>query len=75
MKYKIPDKLKPVKKISKGKLKFGKEKSNFLFCHISGRILRIPSTVMGLTFVAAGVSVPDAVTSLKVVKEGNLKEK
>lgn len=37
---------------------------------ISGQILRIPSTVMGLTFVAAGVSVPDAVTSLKVIKEG-----
>lgn len=33
-------------------------------------MLRIPSTVMGLTLVAAGVSVPDAVTSLKVIKEG-----
>ncbi len=30
----------------------------------------IPDTVMGLTFVAAGVSVPDALSSLAVVKEG-----
>lgn len=27
---------------------------------------------MGLTFVAAGVSVPDALSSLAVVKEGKL---
>lgn len=27
---------------------------------------------MGLTFVAAGVSVPDALSSLAVVKEGNV---
>ncbi|ODM93924.1 putative sodium/potassium/calcium exchanger [Orchesella cincta] len=30
----------------------------------------VPDTVMGLTFVAAGVSVPDALSSLAVVKEG-----
>lgn len=30
----------------------------------------IPDTVMGLTFVAAGVSVPDALSSLAVVREG-----
>lgn len=30
----------------------------------------IPDTVMGLTFVAAGVSVPDALSSLAVIKEG-----
>jgi Ca2+/Na+ antiporter len=28
---------------------------------------------MGLTFVAAGVSVPDALSSLSVVKEGTVK--
>jgi len=35
-----------------------------------GNTLGIPDTVMGLTFVAAGVSVPDALSSLSVVKEG-----
>lgn len=29
---------------------------------------------MGLTFVAAGVSVPDALSSLSVVKEGKKKK-
>lgn len=37
-----------------------------------GHTLGIPDTVMGLTFVAAGVSVPDALSSLAVVKEGKL---
>jgi len=32
--------------------------------------LGIPDTMMGLTFVAAGVSVPDALSSLAVIKEG-----
>ncbi|XP_077283169.1 putative sodium/potassium/calcium exchanger CG1090 [Arctopsyche grandis] len=32
--------------------------------------LGIPDTVMGLTFVAAGVSVPDALSSIAVIKEG-----
>nr|CAI5831822.1 unnamed protein product [Callosobruchus analis] len=32
--------------------------------------LGIPDTVMGLTFVAAGVSVPDALSSIAVVREG-----
>lgn len=36
----------------------------------TGNTLGIPDTVMGLTFVAAGVSVPDALSSLSVVKEG-----
>lgn len=42
---------------------------SLLFC-ASGSTLGIPDTVMGLTFVAAGVSVPDALSSLAVVKEG-----
>ena len=37
---------------------------------IIGYTLRIPDTVMGLTFVAAGVSVPDALSSIAVIKEG-----
>lgn len=40
---------------------------------IAGNTLGIPDTVMGLTFVAAGVSVPDALSSLSVVKEGKTK--
>lgn len=31
----------------------------------------IPDTVMGLTFIAAGVSVPDALSGIAVVKEGH----
>lgn len=43
----------------------------FLHLHnISGSTLNIPDTVMGLTFVAAGVSVPDALSSVAVIKEG-----
>lgn len=37
---------------------------------IIGTTLEIPDTVMGLTFVAAGVSVPDALSSIAVIKEG-----
>lgn len=36
----------------------------------TGSTLGIPDTVMGLTFVAAGVSVPDALSSIAVIKEG-----
>ena len=31
----------------------------------------IPDTVMGLTFIAAGVSVPDALSGIAVVREGH----
>lgn len=37
---------------------------------IIGATLGIPDTVMGLTFVAAGVSIPDALSSIAVIKEG-----
>lgn len=37
---------------------------------IIGFTLGIPDTVMGLTFVAAGVSVPDALSSIAVIKVG-----
>ncbi|XP_066144151.1 probable sodium/potassium/calcium exchanger CG1090 [Euwallacea fornicatus] len=37
---------------------------------IIGYTMGVPDTVMGLTFVAAGVSVPDALSSIAVIKEG-----
>jgi Ca2+/Na+ antiporter len=40
------------------------------FAGCVGFTLGVPDTVMGLTFVAAGVSVPDALSSLAVMKEG-----
>lgn len=36
----------------------------------TGEALKIPSTVMGLTFLAAGTSVPDLITSVLVAKKG-----
>ena len=36
-----------------------------------GSTFGIPDTVMGLTFIAAGVSVPDALSGIAVVKEGH----
>merc|ERR1719228_1186106 len=38
---------------------------------VGGFTLSIPDTVMGLTFIAAGVSVPDALSGIAVVKEGH----
>ena len=38
---------------------------------VIGFTLGIPDTVMGLTFIAAGVSVPDALGGVSVVKEGH----
>ncbi|KAM7533106.1 hypothetical protein Aperf_G00000120527 [Anoplocephala perfoliata] len=37
---------------------------------VIGVTLGIPDTIMGLTFIAAGSSVPDAITSVIVVREG-----
>ncbi|CAI2727513.1 unnamed protein product [Schistosoma spindalis] len=37
---------------------------------VIGVTLHIPDTVMGLTFIAAGSSVPDAIASVIVVREG-----
>ncbi|VDP85957.1 unnamed protein product [Echinostoma caproni] len=37
---------------------------------IIGVTLHIPDTIMGLTFIAAGSSVPDAIASVLVVREG-----
>ena len=40
---------------------------------VIGFTMGIPDTVMGLTFIAAGVSVPDALSGIAVVKEGEVK--
>lgn len=37
---------------------------------ITGEILRIPDTVMGLTLLAAGTSIPDTVASVLVARKG-----
>lgn len=39
-----------------------------------GFTMGIPDTVMGLTLIAVGVSVPDALSSLCVVKQGTNKQ-
>jgi len=41
-----------------------------LFCFIAGHTWRIPDSVMSLTFIAAGSSVPDVIASLIVVRDG-----
>lgn len=37
---------------------------------LSGDTLKIPDSVMGITFLAAGTSVPEAVSSVIVAKQG-----
>lgn len=39
---------------------------------IIGHTLRIPDSVMGITFLAAGTSVPEAVSSVIVAKQGSI---
>lgn len=38
---------------------------------ILGDTFRIPDSIMGLTFLAAGMSVPEAVSSVIVANQGN----
>lgn len=38
---------------------------------VAGDTLNIPDSVMGLTFLAAGTSVPEAVSSVIVTNQGN----
>ena len=40
------------------------------FWYSSGDTLKIPDSVMGITFLAAGTSVPEAVSSVIVAKQG-----
>ena len=37
----------------------------------AGETLGIPDTVMGLTLLAAGTSIPDTIASVMVAREGN----
>lgn len=39
---------------------------------ITGETLLIPDTVMGLTLLAAGTSIPDTVASVMVARAGNV---
>lgn len=39
---------------------------------ITGEILGIPDTVMGLTLLAAGTSIPDTVASVLVARKGKI---
>jgi Ca2+/Na+ antiporter len=38
----------------------------------AGDTLKIPDSVMGLTFLAAGMSIPEAVSSVIVTNKGNI---
>lgn len=40
------------------------------FMYVSGNTFRIPDSIMGLTFLAAGMSVPEAVSSVIVTNQG-----
>ena len=37
---------------------------------VIGALIKIPQAIMGLTFLAAGTSVPDLITSVIVAKKG-----
>ena len=37
---------------------------------VIGALIQIPQAIMGLTFLAAGTSVPDLITSVIVAKKG-----
>lgn len=39
---------------------------------LAGDTLNIPDSVMGLTFLAAGMSIPEAVSSMIVTNQGKL---
>ena len=42
----------------------------FLQIRTTGHTLKIPDSVMGLTFIAAGTSIPEVVSSLIVSRQG-----
>lgn len=41
-----------------------------VFLFITGETLEIPDTVMGLTLLAAGTSLPDTIASVLVARKG-----
>ena len=43
---------------------------NFYVTSLAGDTFGIPDTVMGLTLLAAGTSIPDALSSLFVARDG-----
>lgn len=46
---------------------------NVTWCYVNtGETLGIPDTVMGLTLLAAGTSIPDTIASVMVAREGNI---
>lgn len=45
---------------------------NIVLLCFSGDTLNIPDSVMGLTFLAAGTSVPEAVSSVIVTNQGRV---
>jgi Ca2+/Na+ antiporter len=53
----------------KRKLKFHLKK-NFLQITVIGFTFGIPDSLMAISFIAAGTSIPDAYTSYTVVREG-----
>lgn len=48
--------------------------SSFLFVQVTviGYTLGIPDVIMGITFLAAGTSVPDCMASLIVARQGTV---
>jgi len=42
----------------------------YILYYVSGDTFRIPDSIMGLTFLAAGMSVPAAVSSVIVANQG-----
>lgn len=59
-----------IKKNEETKKKKIRIKRTYIF--VSGDTLKIPDSVMGITFLAAGTSVPEAVSSVIVAKQGKL---
>ncbi len=55
--------------VVKGDVSAGSE-ADVLHLLCSGETLGIPDTVMGMTLLAAGTSIPDTVVSVMVAREG-----
>lgn len=53
-------------------IRCGSEITNKIKLIFAGETLKIPDSVMGLTFLAAGMSIPEAVSSVIVTKKGNI---
>ncbi|CAL8109123.1 unnamed protein product [Calicophoron daubneyi] len=60
----------PADVLNVGYEQFTSVQEDYRYRNTIGVTLHIPDTIMGLTFIAAGSSVPDAITSVLVVREG-----